>query len=67
AGFFINLVEPGEEVGRGDIISNIIIAMTGENTTDIFAPTDGIIFFCEISPIIYQNSVIFKMIRWLDN
>ena len=67
AGFFKKLVEPGDEVVRGDIIANIINPMTGENTTDIYAPTDGIIFYCQNSPMIYQNSVIFKMIRRLHN
>ena len=67
AGFFKKLVQPGDEVVRGDIIANIINPMTGENTTDIYAPTDGIIFYCQNSPMIYQNSVIFKMIRRLHN
>ena len=67
AGFFKKLVQPGDEVVRGDIIANIINPMTGENTPDIYAPTDGIIFYCQNSPMIYQNSVIFKMIRRLHN
>lgn len=67
AGFFERLINPGDEVVRGQVIANIINPMTGENTTDIYAPTDGIIFYCQNSPMIYQNSVIFKMIRRLHN
>jgi hypothetical protein len=67
AGFFKRLVNPGDEVVRGDIIANIINPMTGEVTSDIYAPTDGIIFYAQNAPMIYQNSVIFKIIRRLHN
>ncbi len=66
-GFFRRLVYPGDEVVRGDIIAHIVNPMTGENTAEIYAPTDGIIFFCQDTPMIYQNSVLFKMIRRLHN
>jgi hypothetical protein len=67
AGFFKRLVNPGDEVVRGDVLAQIINPMTGENTADIYSPTDGIIFYCQNSPMIYQNSVIFKIIRRLHN
>ncbi len=66
-GFFRRLVNPGDEVVRGDVIAHIVNPMTGENVSEIYAPTDGIIFFCQDTPMIYQNSVLFKMIRRLHN
>ena len=41
--------------------------MTGEIAADIYAPTDGIIFYAQNAPMIYQNSVVFKLIRRLHN
>ena len=67
AGFFKSLVKPGDEVIRGNIMANIINPMTGENASDIYAPTDGIVFYAQNSPMIYQNSVVFKLIRRLHN
>ena len=66
-GFFRRLAGPGDEVTRGDIIANIVNPMTGDVKSQIYAPTDGIIFFAEEAPMVYQNSVIFKMIRRLHN
>ena len=66
-GFFRRLAGPGDEVTRGDIIANIVNPMTGDVKSQIYAPTDGIIFFAEGAPMVYQNSVIFKMIRRLHN
>lgn len=67
SGFFRKLVKPGAEVKRGDVIANIINPMTGEVSADIYAPTDGIIFYAQNAPMIYQNSVVFKIIRRLHN
>lgn len=67
SGFFRRLVNPGDEVTRGQIIANIINPMTGEVTSDIYSPTDGIIFYAQNSPMIFQNSMIFTIIRRLHN
>ena len=48
---------------RGNVIANVINPMTGEIAADIYAPTDGIIFYAQNAPMIYQNSVVFKLIR----
>ena len=66
-GFLKRLVSPGDEVVRGNIIANVINPMTGEIAADIYAPTDGIIFYAQNAPMIYQNSVVFKLIRRLHN
>lgn len=67
SGFFRKLVRPGTEVKRGEIIANIVNPMTGEIADDIYAPTDGIIFYTQNSPMVYQNTILFKIIRRLHN
>ena len=66
-GFLKRFVSPGDEVVRGNVIANVINPMTGEIAADIYAPTDGIIFYAQNAPMIYQNSVVFKLIRRLHN
>ncbi|MDD6401680.1 MAG: M14 family metallopeptidase [Lachnospiraceae bacterium] len=65
AGFFRSLVEVNQEVRRGDSLAEIINPMDGSVKAIVKAPTDGIIFFAHNQPMVYQNVVVYKLIRRL--
>ena len=63
AGFFRQLVGINQEVKRGQVLAEIINPMDGSVKAEILAPTDGITFFVQNSPMVFQNVVIYKLIR----
>jgi len=63
AGFFRRLVGINQEVKRGQILAEIINPMDGNVKAEIIAPTDGITFYVQDSPMVFQNVVIYKIIR----
>ena len=63
AGFFKKIVGINEEVKRGQVLAQIINPMDGVVKAEIIAPTDGIIFFAQNSPTVFQNVVIYKLLR----
>ncbi|MGN0152311.1 MAG: M14 family metallopeptidase [Wujia sp.] len=63
AGFFRRLVGINQEVKRGQVLAEIINPMDGAVKSEILAPTDGIIFFVQDSPMVFQNVVVYKLIR----
>lgn len=63
AGFFRKLVGINQEVKRGQPLAEIINPMDGSVKATIIAPTDGITFFVQNSPMVFQNVVIYKIIR----
>ena len=65
AGFLIKHVNVMNEVSRGDYLADIIDTMDGHVISKVVAPCDGIIFFMQDDPLIYQNEVAFKMIKKL--
>ncbi|MBR0145190.1 MAG: succinylglutamate desuccinylase/aspartoacylase family protein [Eubacterium sp.] len=65
AGFFHQIVGTNEEVRRGQRLADIIDPMDGRVVSEVTAPTDGIIFFVQDQPMIYQNVMIYKMIKKL--
>ncbi len=65
AGFFRKLVGINQEVKRGQILAEIVNPMDGTVKSEIIAPTDGITFFVQDAPMVFQNVVIYKIIRRL--
>lgn len=63
AGFFRRLVGVNQEVKRGQVLAEIINPMDGTVKAEVIAPTDGITFFVQNSPMVFQNIVIYKLIR----
>ncbi|MGN0436842.1 MAG: M14 family metallopeptidase [Wujia sp.] len=63
AGFFRKLVGINQEVKRGQVLAEIINPMDGSVKAEITAPTDGITFYVQNSPMVFQNVVIYKLIR----
>ncbi|MDO4553736.1 MAG: M14 family metallopeptidase [Lachnospiraceae bacterium] len=65
AGFFKPKVGLNEEVHRGRTLAVVTDPYEGKILSKIKAPTDGIVFFSQKSPLIYQNSVAFRIIKRL--
>ena len=65
AGFLVRKKEINDEVKRGDVLAEIIDPYDCSVRAKILAPVDGIIFFTQTSPMVYQNSSIFKIIKKL--
>lgn len=63
AGFFKQLVGINQEVKRGQVLAEIINPMDGTVKAEIVAPTDGITFFVQDAPMVFQNVVIYKIIK----
>ena len=63
AGFFRKIVGINQEVHRGQVLAEIVNPMDGNIKTQIIAPTDGITFFAQDSPTVFQNVVAYKIIR----
>ncbi len=65
AGFLGKRASVSDEVSRGDIIAKIIDPLEGRVLQNVRAPYSGIIFYAQDDPMVYQNVVIYKMIRKL--
>lgn len=63
SGIYKRLKEPGDGVCRGDILAEVIDPYEGEVMYRVVAPTDGIVFFAYNSPLISENTVVYKLIR----
>lgn len=63
AGFLRRVAKVNQEVKRGEVLAEIINPMDGTVKSQITAPTDGITFFVHTSPMVFQNVVIYKLIR----
>lgn len=61
AGIFDSLVSCGSSVERGDILGHITDALSGEKLEKITAPIGGVLT-CQYShPLIFQNSIAFRI------
>jgi hypothetical protein len=61
AGIFISKVHSGAHVEKGDVIGKIMDALSGEKLERIIAPCEGIVT-CQYShPLIFQNSIVFRI------
>ncbi|MCR4837973.1 MAG: succinylglutamate desuccinylase/aspartoacylase family protein [Eubacterium sp.] len=65
AGFFHQIIGTNEEVRKGQTLAYIINPMDGRVRSEVVAPMDGIVFFVQEQPMIYQNVMIYKMIKKL--
>ncbi len=63
AGFFKRMKNVNVEVRRGDLLAEIIDPMDGHILSEVHSPLDGIIFYQQDAPLIYQNAVIFRIIK----
>lgn len=62
AGIIDCKVAVNQAVRKGDILADVIDTYVGEVKYQITAPKDGIIFFISNKPIVYEDTVVFKML-----
>ena len=62
-GFFRPAISTNTEVVRGQLLADIVDSFRGDVISRLVAPTDGIIFYRQCQPMVFQNSVAFKMIK----
>jgi len=61
SGIFISKVRCGAHVDKGEKLGKIIDALSGERREDILSPCEGIVT-CQYShPLIFQNSIAFRI------
>jgi predicted deacylase len=63
AGFFRRLTNVNSEVKRGDLLGEIVDPMDGHILSEVRSPSDGIVFYMQDDPLIYQNVTIFRLIK----
>jgi predicted deacylase len=63
SGIYRKLKNPGDEVKFGDVLAEIVDPMEGEVIAQVTSPSDGIIFFAHIKPLVIQNCVVYQLIR----
>ena len=63
AGFFKRLTNVNREVRRGDVLGEIIDPMDGHILSRVLSPTDGIVFYMQDAPLIYQNVILARIIK----
>lgn len=62
AGILDCKVVVNQAVKKGEILADVIDTYLGEVKYQIRAPKDGIIFFISNKPIVYEDTVVFKML-----
>lgn len=63
ARFILPYVSVGKEVEKGELLAEIIDPYMGEVKKEIVAPERGKGFFARNKPIVYANTVLFRIIR----
>ena len=63
AGFFRRLRNVNQEIRRGDVIGEIIDPMDGHILSEVMSPCEGIIFYMQDAPLIYQNVILSRVIK----
>ena len=61
-GIFIPSVEHNNWIAKGSVIGEIVTPITGTVEQEITAPVDGVIFSLREYPIVYEGSVIARML-----
>ena len=62
SGVFIPCVEHNNWIAKGSVLGEIITPITGTVEQEIIAPVDGVIFSLREYPIVYEGSVIARML-----
>ncbi len=64
SGILYSMHGAGDEIKCGDLLAKILDPFTGETRSSIFAPINGMVFFAHHKPLIHQNTVMFKIVRF---
>lgn len=62
SGIFIPCVEHNNWIAKGSVLGEIVTPITGTVEQEITAPVDGVIFSLREYPIVYEGSVIARML-----
>ncbi|MCM1054292.1 MAG: M14 family metallopeptidase [Bacteroides sp.] len=66
-GIYRRIKHPGDEVERGEIMAEVLDPYENNVTEKIKAPCNGIVFFAHKSPLVCENTVLYKIIKRLKN
>lgn len=64
-GIYRRLKQPGDEVEQDEPIAEILHPFDATILETVKAPANGIVFFAHKSPLVLQNSVVYKIIKRL--
>jgi uncharacterized protein len=67
AGLFIPSIEIGSDVERGTVIGSIIDPLSGETKSEVRAPAAGYLFTLRAHPVVYEGSLLSRIIRADDD
>lgn len=62
SGIYECFVKVEDQVGKGDLLAEIIDPYEGEVLEQIFSPADGKVFFAHNEPLAYANTALFKLV-----
>lgn len=62
AGIFESMVKVGEEVGKGQLLAQILDPYESEVIQELFSPVAGLVFFAHDEPLTYANTAVYKLI-----
>ncbi len=62
AGIFESMVKVGEEVGKGQLLAQILDPYESEVIQELLSPVDGLVFFAHDEPLTYANTAVYKLI-----
>ena len=61
AGILFQIRESGENIKKGDLLAKILDPFTGATRSEIIAPVNGTIFFSHHSPLVPQDTILFRI------
>jgi predicted deacylase len=64
-GIYRRIIKPGDEVRKGQIMAEILHPYENTVLSEVVAPCDGIVFFAFKSPLVMQNTVLYRIIKRL--
>lgn len=63
AGILYQIKNTGDFIKQGDVLAQILDPFTGSIRNKIVSPINGTLFFSQHSPLVEQNSFIFKIAK----
>lgn len=64
-GIYRRTKQPGDDVDRGEVMAEILHPYENTVLEQIKSPSNGIVFFAHSSPLVVENTVVYKLIKRL--
>ena len=64
-GICCRMAEPGQEIHQGQLLAVITDPCEGKIVSQIYSPTDGIVFFACASALVMEGTMVYRIIRYL--